>query len=230
MRAYSSIAAESRQLPPSAVAVRTRRLSRARATALQTLDDKALLDWVIEGDESGTRAFLDRFRGLILRMARLTGERAGVRLGADELADILGQVSMNLIAHDRRRLRLYDANRGSSVSTWIGVIAESTTRDHLRHQRRRPATPVSYDELEQVQSPTPDPEAAVLDRQLRQMATEAIELLSERDRAFVALYFGQAMAPEAVAEALGISVATVYSKKAKITARLGTLMQGRSLG
>ena len=79
-------------------------------------------------------------------------------------------------------------------------------------------------------SSEPDPESSVLDRQLRQMATAAIETLSERDRTFVALYFGEAMAPEAVAEALGISVATVYSKKAKITARLGALLQERAPG
>jgi DNA-binding CsgD family transcriptional regulator len=37
------------------------------------------------------------------------------------------------------------------------------------------------------------------------------------------LYFAEALAPEAVAEEMGISVATVYSKKAKIKARLTSL-------
>ncbi len=208
-----------------AAVVRTRRVPRAQSNAeVKQLDDAALLQWVIAGDETGTRAFLERFRGLIARTAQLAAERSGVRLSADELRDVMGEVSLNLVANDCRRLRLYDATRGSSVSTWVGVIAVSTTRDFMRRARRRPATPTPEEELDRVASPAPSPEAVVLDREHRAIAQRALASLSARDREFVELYFGAALAPEAVADRLGVSVATVYSKKAKITARLEALV------
>jgi RNA polymerase sigma-70 factor (ECF subfamily) len=220
-------APEPRPALTPAQAVRTRRIPKARTADVRALDDAALLAWVIDGDEAGTRAFLERFRGLIVRTAQVTAERVGVRLGTDELRDVVGEVSLNLIAHDRRRLRLYDASRGSSVSTWIGVIVVSTTRDYLRRARRRPATPTPEEELDRVASPAPSPEAVILDKQRRQLAQQALAQLSPRDREFVELYFGAALTPEGVAEALGVSVATVYSKKAKITARLEALVQAQ---
>ena len=91
-----------------------------------------------------------------------------------------------------------------------------------------PATPTPEEELDRVASPAPSPEAVILDRQRRQLAQEALAQLSPRDREFVELYFGAALTPEGVAEALGVSVATVYSKKAKITARLEALVQARA--
>jgi RNA polymerase sigma-70 factor (ECF subfamily) len=44
--------------------------------------------------------------------------------------------------------------------------------------------------------------------------------LSARDQEFVELYFQEALPPEEVSRRMGISIATVYSKKAKIQARL----------
>jgi RNA polymerase sigma-70 factor (ECF subfamily) len=47
-----------------------------------------------------------------------------------------------------------------------------------------------------------------------------LENFTDRDRTFVELYFARGMAPEAVAEAMNISVKTVYSKKNKIRTKL----------
>jgi len=47
-----------------------------------------------------------------------------------------------------------------------------------------------------------------------------LESFTARDRRFVDLYFSRGMAPEAVAEAMNISVKTVYSKKNKIRVKL----------
>ena len=52
---------------------------------------------------------------------------------------------------------------------------------------------------------------------------------SAKDRAFIALYFGDGLSPEQVADRLSISVKTVYSKKHKIQRRLEALLSAAQL-
>mgnify|MGYP002664360506 CR=1 FL=1 len=51
----------------------------------------------------------------------------------------------------------------------------------------------------------------------------ALAGLSRRDQRFVELYFAEARSPESIADEMGVSVATVYSKKAKIKMRLAAV-------
>ncbi|MFO0724438.1 MAG: sigma-70 family RNA polymerase sigma factor [Myxococcota bacterium] len=205
-------------------AVRTRRVPRPPMAELRGLDDNALLEWVLEGSEPGFRVFLERFRGLIVSCASKTSQRSGMRLGADELMDVLGEVSLNLVANDRRRLRLYQEGRGSSVATWVGVITTSTTLDYLRRARRHPVTPMTEEELDQLASPKAGPDEALAEREERALVDRVLTQLSRRDQRFVELYFGSGESPERIASSMGISLSTVYSKKAKIKARLGELV------
>lgn len=204
--------------------VRVRRIARPTADHFAEMDDATLLAWVIEGSEPGWAAFYRRFRGLILSCAAKTSAKSGMRLGPEELKDVLGEVAVNLVSHEQRRLRLYRADRGSSVATWIGVIAVSTTRDYLRRARRQHHELVSEQELDLFASGLPGPEDQILDRERRAAAGKLLSQLSDRDRRFVELYFGAAMTPEKIAEVMQISLSTVYSKKAKIKTRLAELI------
>ena len=57
-------------------------------------------------------------------------------------------------------------------------------------------------------------------KQRSRMVKRLVGKLSAKDQQFVSLYFSRGMSPEAVAEAMQISVKTVYSKKHKIQSRL----------
>jgi RNA polymerase sigma-70 factor (ECF subfamily) len=130
---------------------------------------------------------------------------------------------MNMVAHDFRRLRLYKVDGGCSVSSWIGVIATSTAHDFLRRERRRRLDPMLDSDLERVAPPVQGPDSTLIDREQRTFVDHALGQFSARDRRFVELYFLEAMEPEAIAEEMGVSVSTVYSKKAKIKSRLQRL-------
>ena len=52
---------------------------------------------------------------------------------------------------------------------------------------------------------------------------------SDKDRQFVALYFGEGLDPEEVARRMRINVKTVYSKKHKIQSRLESLLAQRRI-
>jgi RNA polymerase sigma-70 factor (ECF subfamily) len=198
----------------------SRREARAEVVALSDLE---LLGAVIEGSDLAWTAFYDRFRNLMIACVSRVCVRMGLRLQPDDLADILGDVCMNMVAHDFRRLRLYKVDGGCSVSSWIGVIATSTAHDFLRRERRRRLDPMLDSDLERVAPPVQGPDSTLIDREQRTFVDHALGQFSARDRRFVELYFLEAMEPEAIAEEMGVSVSTVYSKKAKIKSRLQRL-------
>jgi RNA polymerase sigma-70 factor (ECF subfamily) len=193
---------------------------RAKKADLEAMDDLALLRTVLSGEDLAWSVFYDRFRNLMIACVSRVCLRSGVRLQQDDLADIIGDACMNMVSHDFRRLRLYKTDGGCSVSSWIGVIATSTAHDHLRRERRRRLDPMLDSDLERVAPPVEGPDSALMDRQQRTFVDQALAKFSARDKRFVELYFLEAMEPEAIAEEMGVSVSTVYSKKAKIKSRL----------
>ena len=202
----------------------TRTPKRDRATtslpdAARTADDRALLSRVCTGDRDAWNTFFVRFRGLLIHCATRVFREAGVRLPADDVFDVVSDICLNMIAHDFRRLRLFRPDGGSSVSSWIGVIATSTSRDFLRRERRRRWEPVSTSDLEAYAMTTDGPESSLLEREQRTFVDAAFARMSPRDRTFAEMYFADARTPDDIAKEMGISLSTVYSKKAKIKVR-----------
>lgn len=215
-RAGTKVAVERAEAPKKVSIKEARR-------ALVELNDLGLLTRVIAGDELAFEVFHQRFRGLMVACISRVAVRSGVRLKAEDLNDVLAEVSLNLVAHDYRRLRLYRTDGGCSVSSWIGVIASSTAHDHLRKARRHRLDPMLDAELERVAPSVEGPDSEMIDREQRSFVDQALSGFSSRDRRFVELYFLDAMDPEAIAVQMGVSVSTVYSKKAKIKTRLRSL-------
>ncbi len=189
--------------------------------------DAHLLELVLAGDERAWAVFFRRFRPLIASCAVRTSHQTGIWLNAEELNDLVSEVSINMLARDHRRLRLYRPEAGTSLSTWVGLIATSTTRDYLRRKRRDRSTSSSYEELDEICSSYPGPEEILVDRESRALVDATLSGLSARDQEFVEMYFSEAKTPQEIADQMGISVATVYSKKAKIRSRLIHLTRGQ---
>lgn len=182
--------------------------------------DLDLLLALLTGDARAWTLFSRRFGGLLFGMVAKTCARSGFWVDADELLDIVQEANLRMIERDFRRLRLYRPDRGSSVSTWVALIATSTAKDYIRRTRSRPAQSGPWEALDGLTDPDPNPEELVLDRHERAQLQARLEGLSARDREFLELYLVEALAPEDVAARMGISVNTVYSKKAKLVARL----------
>lgn len=217
------IAKPEKKAPPSRRA--TRKSRKVRRAALEQTEDIALLREVLTGDDVAWKVFHDRFRNLILACVSRVAARCGAHLGAADRMDVVSEVHLNLVKNDFRRLRLYRIDGGCSVSSWVGVIASSTTQDFLRRERRRRTDPMLDADLERLTPPVPGPDFAVIDREERQFVDQALSNFSERDRNFVELYFLRALEPQAIADEMGVSVSTVYSKKAKIKTKLQRIAQ-----
>ncbi len=185
--------------------------------------DQKLVDGLLRDDPRAWRLFNKRYSRVVLgcihrvlsRFSRVTGEH--------DVDEIYARFCLSLLAHDKKKLRSYDPERGSKLSSWFGLLATHATYDYLRSLRRDSACePIS--DNESLQSDIPSPFEASLISERARIAAELMTQLSERDQEFVELYFGEGIEPEVIAERMGISVKTVYSKKHKITARLESLL------
>ena len=186
-------------------------------------DDAALVRALIADDSRAWREFNTRFSRLVLStIGRVTARFSGV-VSQEDMREIYATFCVQLLANDKIKLRSFDPERGNKLSTWLGLLASHTAYDFLRGARREPRR-AALSEAEDLCSTMPDPCESALSRERATLVGSLLESFTDKDRAFIQLYFGEGLAPERVAERLGISVKTVYSKKHKIQARLQSLL------
>ncbi len=195
-------------------------LRRVLPVSLRELSDTQLLRRVLRQDEQAWTEFMRRFRPLIFRcISKVVGRYDSVLSSADP-DEIFGEVLLAVVRDDFRKLRLWDSRRGTKLSSWLGMIATNTAYDYLRGTARRPildridGIPDIFDPAER--SPLDD----ILEQERRAELNQLLSDYSDKDRTFVALYYAQGLDAEEVADEMGISVKTVYSKKHKLLTRL----------
>ena len=189
----------------------------------QELDEQAseqtILEGILQDDPEAWAAFFERYDRLIYRcITRVTTRFPGV-VTQEDVHEIHANVVVNLLHRDKHKLRAFDPSRGSKLGSWIGLIAINTAYDYLRALSRQPQpTPLveARDTPSSQQSPY---DRAVTREELHHLA-RTLGAMSERDRLFVNLYYLEERNPEEIAEIMGISVKTVYTKKHKLRRRL----------
>jgi len=190
---------------------------------VQATDDTTLVRALIADDPRAWREFNTRFSRLVLStISRVTARFSGV-VSQEDLREIYATFCVQLLANDKIKLRSFDPERGNKLSTWLGLLASHTAYDFLRGARREPRR-AQLSEAEDLSSALPDPCESALMRERADLVSGLLAHFTDKDRAFIQLYFGEGLAPESVAERLNISVKTVYSKKHKIQARLQALL------
>ncbi len=103
------------------------------------------------------------------------------------------------------------------------MLAVHATYDYLRTLRRRP-TGIPIENVLDLATGSPAPEELCIQRQRNEVVAKLLGELTEKDRQFMVLHFGQGLEPEQVALAMGISVKTVYTKKHKLRGRLEAML------
>ena len=189
---------------------------------LAKASDRELVAAVVAGHPYAWPVFSRRFERLIRACVERTARWYGVSLERAEYEDLVSAVCLSLVEDNYRRLRMFDASRGYRLSSWVGLIATNTTIDALR---RRVAENISFEEQREaggcdwtIETSTPEEN---LERQEEvSLLLAAVERLGENDRLFLDYYYVHDLEPEEIAARMGISVATVYSRKNKIREKL----------
>jgi RNA polymerase sigma-70 factor, ECF subfamily len=194
-----------------------------RALAPKDWTDSELLRRTLRNETRAWNELVRRFRSLIFRcVTKVLGRYENVLSSADA-DEVYGEVMMTLVRDGMRKLRLYDPRRGTKLSSWIGMIATNVAYDYLRGTARRPILD-RIDGVPDIEEEAASPLDDMLSDERRQSLNTMLADYSDKDRAFVSLYYAQGLDAEEVAEEMNISVKTVYSKKHKLLARLQTTL------
>jgi len=183
--------------------------------------DLKLLQRVIDAESGAWNAFFARYHRLIIACIRKVHSRYGAPCPAEDIEDLVNVVCLQLIRDDFHKLRRFDATRGYRLSSWVGLIATNAAHDALR--RRGPSTvPIDQPEggwVEQAaDQPSPADLALLKERQAK--LNQAVGHLTDSEQAFLRYYYLEQRQPDEIAELLGISINTVYSRKNKVRASL----------
>ncbi len=203
-------------------------LSRVRHDTSTPEGDAALVRDMVAGIPSAWREFNARYDRLVYRCITKVTARFGRSVGPDDVAEIYATLQVQLCANGMSKLRSFDAVRGKRLSSWIGLLAIHCAYDHLRALRREPGR-ASLDELEEMDAESPQPDEVLDFKERAALASLILRDFSDKDREFVALYFGEGLDVEQIAERMRISVKTVYSKKHKIQTRIEARIGGLKL-
>jgi len=188
-----------------------------------TWSETELLERLLASDANAWRELNQRYARLVTSCIQRVVARFSKRVSVDAVEEIYATFSLKLLANDKHKLRSFEPSRGNKLGTWLGMLATHCAYDYLRSVRREPSS-VCLTEAESLTSESHDPcESAVLSERA-QLVRELLADFSEKDRQFVTLYYQDGLSPEHVAERLGISVKTVYSKKHKIQRKLSEIV------
>jgi RNA polymerase sigma-70 factor (ECF subfamily) len=183
---------------------------------------KALLAPGTEGERQACwNQFVRRYERLITSCVLKVLRRYGAVFSNEDLDDLVGDVWLQLLRDDMKKLRQYDAERGFRIASFIGLVATNTTIDHLR-SRQAEATPLDQ-VMEDYASLTlvADAPSELVERsEQAELVRSALNQLSAEERRFVVEVFHAERAPEELARQLGVTTNTVYSRKFKIREKL----------
>jgi RNA polymerase sigma-70 factor, ECF subfamily len=192
--------------------------------ALDTFEsDDDLIAGMLASDPPAWREFQTRYDRLIMRCITKVTRRFSSIVSQDDVREVYATLYVSLLSNDMHKLRSFDPERGNRFSSWIGLLAINAAYDYLRGLKREPQKECISEALDLV-CEMPDPFELTSEHERAMIAQKTLEDFSEKDRTFAALYFGEGMDPQDIADKMNISVKTVYSKKHKIQSRLESVL------
>jgi len=185
--------------------------------------DEDLIAGMLANDPAAWREFQTRYDRLIMRCITKVTRRFASMVSQDDVREIYSTLYVALLSNDKHKLRTFDPERGNRFSSWIGLLAINAAYDYLRTLKREPQKECITEAMELV-ADLPDPFELTCEHERATIAQATLADFSDKDRTFAALYFGEGMDPQDIAEKMNISVKTVYSKKHKIQSRLESVL------
>ena len=170
--------------------------------------------------------FVAQYSRLIYYSIQRASQIKSYPVTPDEVEDLFHEIFELLIRDDCKKLRQFRGDRGCTVATWLRTIATRHVLDHVRRSGRTYLRVDFESESEEVlressmQDPALTPEEMLLIKEREEIVGQAIAELSEDDRRFVELYYLRELPPEDVAQALRVTVSTVYSRVNRLKSKI----------
>lgn len=162
---------------------------------------------------------------------------AGTRLPSDVIDDLASEATIALLEpNGSRSLSSYDAARGMSLTTFIGMVAQSVAMDKFRQRVRKDSRTSSLDvppeegganALAALTDHAEDALSMLIRREQRERLQRAVETLSKSDRELLeATLTGDEAFTEKLA-ARGVSGVALRVRKCRLAERLRSAIQSQ---
>jgi RNA polymerase sigma-70 factor (ECF subfamily) len=181
-------------------------------------EDILAISEVLRGDHDAFRAIVDRYRGLVFRLALAS-------LGAREDAE---EAAQEIFLRAFRSLGTF--RLGSRFLPWLYSIAANYLKTAAVKINRRRGNIVRGAEEGLAASPSCDPQAAALSAESLEQARRAVSGLPPPVREVVRLYYFEGMNVAEVGRALGIGAENVKSRLLRGRRRLREVLGGDATG
>ena len=183
----------------------------------RSLDDRALVKLVVEGDSRAFEPLFMRHKDTIYAMLV---KRA---TNSDDVEDLLQEAFMKAFVNINRYNPNYD------FGAWICTIAKNTFVDFNRSRRNKALNPENNLPLEgrcttNAQAVSPTPEESIINAQQRAQIERYIATLPEDYRELFVLRFIEEYTYEEIAEALQMKLGTVKTRIFRVRAMMSKLI------
>ena len=180
-----------------------------KAMGLHELDDAALLSRIADGDPPAFRLLVGRLHGNALRLA------VKVLIDRAEAEDAVQTALVKLWTHAGR----YEAGRGSAAG-WFRRIVVNACLDRRRSIR----AVVPLDAVFDAASDDPTPAQAAETAQESARVNAAVARLNPRQRAVIALFYGDGATMAEIAEVLETTAKAVEGLLGRARSELKTML------
>ena len=188
------------------------------------MEERELLQGCIAKDERAWKCFLKSYdRCIYGTILNLLGKFS---IHESEIADdIFASMIEKLLRDDCAALRKFRWN--SKLSTWLVSVARNRTYDYLRGLKRKPNVSLDapIDEDSKMEDILSDGLDLDHDMEVRLTVGEALDMVPDRDRLILKMYYIEGMREKEIAELLKMSVDAVSARKSRALKRLRTLVR-----
>jgi len=193
--------------------------------------DRELLEACFDGDRAAQEELVNIFSKLVYYSIHRAFRIKGLSPAQEEAEDLFGEVFLALFRSDFAKLRSFQGRNGCTLASWIRLIASRKAADYLRNRQKEIAVaPAEREPGYAGRSDDETPEDRFLDKEREEILASAITRLMPDELLFLNLYYEEERSPEQIAEILGVSVGTVYSKKHRLLEKLKKLVEEEKRG
>lgn len=195
----------------------------------EVYQDRELLRLCVQGEDvQAWEAFVQKYSPVIWSTVQKTFRSHFYLFRQEDAEDLFNSVFLSLIENDFSKLKQYRGDNSCSLKTWLSVVTSRMAIDYMRRDRSRLEV-VSHDEDTDIIGLLADrrksAQDALEEKEARSALEEAVNGLEQRDRLIFRLLC-QGTSPEGIANLLGISADSVYSRKNRIIGKLKKTLSG----
>lgn len=190
--------------------------------------EKELLKACFSGDRGAWERFVEEYSKLIYFSIHQTFKMRGLTASQDEAGELFNEIFLSLFDNDFAKLKSFKWKNDCSLATWLRVIASRKTIDYLKSKyRMSKMLDINSPEVNEQLKVESESEEVVLDGEREEIFERAISQLSPEEINFVNLCFIKEIEPEKIAQMLGITVSSVYSRKNRIREKIRRIVEGK---